>query len=114
MEVYAKICRRIGESGAGKEVVARFIHSPSDRADKRFVAKAALYARREAGMRSVSHLVAGEIAWITRRWSRVTQRALHGYWRLLAFLKWADYQKLLARKLGAVAGASRGVESVTG
>lgn len=31
-------------------------------ADKRFVAKAALYARREAGMRSVSHLVAADLA----------------------------------------------------
>ena len=31
-------------------------------ADKRFVAKAALYARKEAGMRSVTHLAAGEIA----------------------------------------------------
>lgn len=30
--------------------------------DKEFVAKAALYARNEAGMRSVSHLVAGELA----------------------------------------------------
>lgn len=30
--------------------------------DKRFVAKAALYARREAGMRSVSHLVAADLA----------------------------------------------------
>jgi len=30
--------------------------------DKQFSAKAALYARNEAGMRSVSHLVAGEIA----------------------------------------------------
>ena len=31
-------------------------------ADKRFVAKAALYARREAGLRSVTHLAAGELA----------------------------------------------------
>ncbi len=30
--------------------------------DPEFVAKAAIYARREAGMRSVSHLVAGELA----------------------------------------------------
>jgi len=30
--------------------------------DKRFVAKAAIYARREAGMRSVTHLTAAEIA----------------------------------------------------
>jgi hypothetical protein len=31
-------------------------------ADKRFVAKAAIYARAKAGMRSVSHLAAGELA----------------------------------------------------
>ena len=50
--------------------------------DKRFVAKAALYARREAGMRSVSHLVAGEIAhsvkgqdWTKRFFERVVYRA---------------------------------------
>ena len=30
--------------------------------DKQFSAKAAVYARNEAGMRSVTHLVAGEIA----------------------------------------------------
>src|SRR5688572_5269290 len=30
--------------------------------DKRFVAKAAIYARREAGMRSVTHLAAAEVA----------------------------------------------------
>ena len=30
--------------------------------DKKFVAKAALYARNKAGMRSVSHLTAGELA----------------------------------------------------
>jgi 60 kDa SS-A/Ro ribonucleoprotein len=38
-----------------KELIARI-------PDARFVAKAAIYARREAGMRSVTHLVAGEIA----------------------------------------------------
>jgi 60 kDa SS-A/Ro ribonucleoprotein len=33
-----------------------------EQTDKRFVAKAAIYARREAGMRSVTHLVAAELA----------------------------------------------------
>ena len=49
--------------------------------DKEFVAKAAIYARREAGMRSVSHLVAGEIAknvkgaeWTKRFFERVVYR----------------------------------------
>lgn len=49
--------------------------------DKVFVAKAALYARREAGMRSVSHLVAGELArqvkgadWTKRFFDRVAFR----------------------------------------
>ena len=49
--------------------------------DKRFVAQAAIYARREAGMRSVSHLVAGEIArqvkgaeWSKRFFDRVVFR----------------------------------------
>ncbi len=50
--------------------------------DKKFVAKAALYARREAGMRSVSHLVAGELAhsvkgeqWTKDFFDRVVYRA---------------------------------------
>ncbi|MEM7699919.1 MAG: TROVE domain-containing protein [Verrucomicrobiota bacterium] len=50
--------------------------------DKRFVAKAALYARKEAGMRSVSHLVAGELAqtvkgeeWTKAFYDRVVHRA---------------------------------------
>ncbi len=34
--------------------------------DKKFVAKAALYARKEAGMRSVTHLVAGELAQLVK------------------------------------------------
>ncbi|MCB1232220.1 MAG: TROVE domain-containing protein [Verrucomicrobiae bacterium] len=51
-------------------------------ADKRFVAKAALYARREAGMRSVSHLVAADLArsvkgeaWTKDFFDRVVHRA---------------------------------------
>jgi 60 kDa SS-A/Ro ribonucleoprotein len=49
--------------------------------DKRFVAKAALYARKEAGMRSVSHLTAAELAksvkgeaWTARFYDRVVHR----------------------------------------
>ena len=38
-----------------KELIAQM-------SDKRFAAKAALYARKEAGMRSVSHLTAAELA----------------------------------------------------
>lgn len=40
--------------------------------DKGFVAKAAIYARNEAGMRSVSHLVAGELARSVKgeKWTR--------------------------------------------
>lgn len=42
-------------------------------ADPRFVAQAALYARRECGMRSVSHLVAGELAKSVKgaRWTKL-------------------------------------------
>ena len=46
---------------SGNETTKRITELVNRIADKRFVAKAALYARREAGMRSVSHLVAGEI-----------------------------------------------------
>ncbi|QIF04740.1 TROVE domain-containing protein [Roseimicrobium sp. ORNL1] len=49
--------------------------------DKKFVAKAALYARKEAGMRSVSHLVASELAhavkgepWTATFYDRVVHR----------------------------------------
>ncbi len=49
--------------------------------DKRFVAKAAIYARREAGMRSVTHLAAAEIAkgvkgepWTKAFFDRVVRR----------------------------------------
>src|ERR1700744_6610420 len=49
--------------------------------DKAFVAKAAIYARTEAGMRSVSHLVAAELArgvrgapWTKRFYDRVVHR----------------------------------------
>ena len=50
-------------------------------AEREFVAKAALYARHEAGMRSVSHLVAGDLAagvkgagWTKRFFDRVVRR----------------------------------------
>lgn len=53
----------------------------SEQPDKRFVAKAALYARKEAGMRSVSHLAAAELAknvkgqtWTARFYDRVVHR----------------------------------------
>lgn len=49
--------------------------------DKSFVAKAALYARNEAGMRSVTHLVAGELAkavkgapWTARFFDKIVRR----------------------------------------
>src|ERR1700677_136700 len=49
--------------------------------DKKFVAKAAVYARTQAGMRSVSHLVAGELAhavkgqpWTAAFYSKVVHR----------------------------------------
>ena len=47
---------------SGNDTAKRLIDLVHRIDDKRFVAKAALYARREAGMRSVAHLVAGEIA----------------------------------------------------
>lgn len=57
-----------------KELIAR-------EPDKEFVAKAAVYARREVGMRSVSHLVAGELArsvkgekWTRRFFEKVVRR----------------------------------------
>ncbi len=66
----------------GDETAERLIELINRIPDKRFVAKAALYARREAGMRSVSHLVAGEIAhsvkgqeWTKRFFDRVVFRA---------------------------------------
>lgn len=49
--------------------------------DKNFIAKAALYARNEAGMRSVTHLVAGELAkavkgaaWTARFFDKIVRR----------------------------------------
>ena len=47
---------------SGDATVARLRSLVAQIADKQFVAKAAIYARHEAGMRSVSHLVASELA----------------------------------------------------
>ncbi len=67
---------RPGDAAAGrvKQLVAQI-------ADKKFVAKTAIYARKEAGMRSVSHLVASEIAhsvkgesWTAKFFDRVVHR----------------------------------------
>jgi hypothetical protein len=61
--------------------VARLKALVSENSDKEFVAKAAIYARTKAGMRSVSHLVAAEIArnvkgagWTKRFYDRVVHR----------------------------------------
>jgi 60 kDa SS-A/Ro ribonucleoprotein len=66
---------------SGNATAKRLVDLIGNIADKKFVAKAALYARREAGMRSASHLVAGEIAqqvkgqdWTKRFFDRITYR----------------------------------------
>lgn len=46
----------------GNQAAARVKQLIAQNADKRFVAKTALYARKEAGLRSVTHLAAGELA----------------------------------------------------
>ena len=46
----------------GDQTVARVKLLIAQNPDKRFVAKTALYARKEAGLRSVTHLAAGELA----------------------------------------------------
>lgn len=67
---------------SGNETAKRIVDLVNRIGDKKFVAKAALYARREAGMRSVSHLVAGELAhsvkgqeWTKHFFDRVVYRA---------------------------------------
>lgn len=47
---------------SGDATAARVKTLIAEQPDKRFVAKAALYARTEAGLRSVTHLAAGELA----------------------------------------------------
>ena len=76
---------------SGDETAKRLAELVNRALDKEFVAKAALYARREAGMRSVSHLVAGEIAhsvkgeeWTKRFLDRIVYRA-DGVLEILAY-----------------------------
>ena len=66
---------------SGDATVTRLKTLVSENSDKEFVAKAAIYARTKAGMRSVSHLVAAEIArnvkgagWTKRFYDRVVHR----------------------------------------
>ena len=66
---------------SGDATVKRLRNLVNQIADKQFVAKAALYARNDAGMRSVSHLVAGDLArqvkgaeWTKRFFDRVARR----------------------------------------
>ncbi len=65
----------------GKQTTARIRELIAKVSDARFVAKAALYARNTHGMRSVSHLVAGELAksvkgapWTKRFFAQVVRR----------------------------------------
>lgn len=65
----------------GNATAARVVELVSAMDDKSFVAKAAIYARTKAGMRSVSHLVAAELArgvkgadWTKRFYQRVVRR----------------------------------------
>ena len=46
----------------GNQEAARLKQLIAEQPDKKFVAKAALYARREAGLRSISHLASAELA----------------------------------------------------
>ena len=66
---------------SGDATAARVQELVAATEDKAFVAKAAIYARKQAGMRSVSHLVAAEIAhsvkgapWTKRFYDRVVHR----------------------------------------
>lgn len=66
---------------SGNTTAVRLRELINELGDDRFVAKAALYARHQAGMRSVSHLVAGEMAarvkgaeWTKRFFDRVVRR----------------------------------------
>ena len=66
---------------SGDTTAARVQELVAATEDKTFVAKAAIYARKQAGMRSVSHLVAAEIAhsvkgapWTKRFYDRVVHR----------------------------------------
>src|SRR5581483_3735221 len=66
---------------SGDATVARVKELVAATEDKAFVARAAIYARTQAGLRSVSHLVAAEIArgvkgadWTKRFYERVVHR----------------------------------------
>ncbi|MCB1095543.1 MAG: TROVE domain-containing protein [Verrucomicrobiae bacterium] len=66
---------------SGNDTVACLRKLANEVGDDRFVAKAALYARHEAGMRSVSHLIAGDLAarvkgaeWTKRFFDRIVRR----------------------------------------
>ncbi len=67
---------------SGDATAARVQELVAGTEDKAFVAKAAIYARTQAGLRSVSHLVAAELAhavkgapWTKRFYDRVVHRA---------------------------------------
>lgn len=66
---------------SGDATAARLKELIGQMGDKRFVAKAAIYARKEAGMRSITHLAAAELAksvkgadWTARFYDRVVHR----------------------------------------
>ena len=66
---------------SGDATAARLKELIGQMSDKRFVAKAAIYARKEAGMRSITHLAAAELAksvkgadWTARFYDRVVHR----------------------------------------
>jgi hypothetical protein len=63
------------------DTIKRLIELTESIPDKKFIAKTAIYARNEFGMRSVSHLVAGEVArlvkgqqWTKRFFDKVIHR----------------------------------------
>ncbi len=66
---------------SGGTTAGRIKQLVSELSDKKFAAKAALYARKEAGLRSVTHLVASELAhsvkgqaWTAKFYDRVVHR----------------------------------------
>lgn len=81
-----------------EEIVERII-SAANRCDPLFVAKAAVYARREANMRSVTHLLAGELAsrasgkeWATRFFRKILVRP-DDMAEILAYIKYKNAKK---------------------
>lgn len=80
------------------DIVKRII-SAAEKCDPLFVAKAALYARGDANMRSVSHLLAGELAsklsskeWSTRFFRKIIQRP-DDMSEIIAYLKHVNSKK---------------------